>query len=411
MKTLLLTTIGIILSCALNAQTTVTFKPGPQNGKDTYIFTTYGYNAYLPAPAETLNFGNKKLISYSKWTYNTHQCPYGTTRFLIRFDGLNNIPSGAEIIYASLKFYGMDHSNILHSGNSNYPNSPHDPNKGLLKRVTSNWNEQTVTWNNQPSTTASHGVSIPASQSQWNWNVTLNVTQLVQDIVTSGNNYGFLAKLQNESTYRSVLFASSDHPDSELWPELTVVYCNSNFTYCSSTNNPYAYHFTASASGPSSNFFWSINGQIVGQSAQFDYTFTPGNYKVCLINREKGGACETCLNLCIPHNRKMASINNVEKTTDMVTNPTKETLENAKNIKIYPNPTRHGWKVDLMGKREGKVYLKLFNLQGKSIFSSTKKVREGQNSYYIPAKHLSQGIYFLKIIKGPHIINKKLQKK
>ena len=37
-----------------------------------------------------------------------------------------------------------------------------------------------------------------------------------------GSSYGFTMKLVTEQYYRSVIFASSDHPDSTLWPELTV---------------------------------------------------------------------------------------------------------------------------------------------------------------------------------------------
>jgi hypothetical protein len=52
----------------------------------------------------------------------------------------------------------------------------------------------------------------------------LNVTNLVKDIQSSGQNSGFMFMLQNEQPMRHTEFASSNHTDSTLWPELEVTY-------------------------------------------------------------------------------------------------------------------------------------------------------------------------------------------
>ncbi len=53
----------------------------------------------------------------------------------------------------------------------------------------------------------------------------LNVTQLITDIMTSGNNYGFELLQQNETTpYQSLVFGSSANADSTLRPKLDICY-------------------------------------------------------------------------------------------------------------------------------------------------------------------------------------------
>jgi hypothetical protein len=66
----------------------------------------------------------------------------------------------------------------------------------LAQRVTGSWTENGVTWNNQPSTTTSHQASTSSSNTDDVW----NVTSLVQDIYSSGQNNGMLVRDQSENT-------------------------------------------------------------------------------------------------------------------------------------------------------------------------------------------------------------------
>jgi hypothetical protein len=56
--------------------------------------------------------------------------------------------------------------------------------------------------------------------------VAVNVTQLVQDILnqTPANRFGFLIRLQTESYYRNILFASSEDGNAALHPKLEVTF-------------------------------------------------------------------------------------------------------------------------------------------------------------------------------------------
>jgi hypothetical protein len=80
---------------------------------------------------------------------------------------------------------------------------------------------------NKPATTDVNQVEVPASTTQYNYNVTnLDVTNLVKDIFSSQHNYGFCLQLQTEQIYRSLLFASSEFHDAARRPKLVVQYRN-----------------------------------------------------------------------------------------------------------------------------------------------------------------------------------------
>jgi len=229
----------VILCCRsvfCQAQTTVTFKPNATTGQDASIGTSYGCTMQgNTQPNEYLNCGNSQEITPTAWTYNSNGCSMGTARSLLRFDELSKIPVNATIIQAKLKLYGVSFTgnNAISVGNSCYPGSPslyadNCPNNCFIQKVTSAWNEQTVTWNTQPTTTPANQITIPQSTLQWNWNFadsSANLVAMVQDWVTNpSKNFGVMIKQVTESYYRSVLFASSDHPNSALHPELIVTY-------------------------------------------------------------------------------------------------------------------------------------------------------------------------------------------
>lgn len=227
MKTLL----TAILACACtgpalaqNTTTrTITSQPGPDCGHDAFVFALDNnciFTGGTTTPAN-INYGTSDELPYMDWTWNANGCGSGTMRSLIRFTDISTIPAGATIVNAQIEFWGFPSGGY---DNSSYPGSPFPTNPGWLKRVTSNWNESTVTWNTQPTTTTTNQVALPASATQWSWNPVFNVTTLVQDIVSSGQNYGFMLQLQTEVHYRAVHFASSDHATPGMRPRLTVTY-------------------------------------------------------------------------------------------------------------------------------------------------------------------------------------------
>jgi hypothetical protein len=203
--------------------TTLTLQPDPNNGQDALVLTKDGDNATL-----NMNFGQLEELNYSKWTYNSQGFGEGPMRSYIKFTELSGIPANAQIISAKLSLYGVASSAFTPQGNSHYPGSPYGSNAdnaGWVKRVTANWDETTITWNNKPETTDANRVAIPGTIEQWNFNVpNLDVTEMVKTMVATKTYYGFCLALQNETIYRNVIFSSSEVADAAHRPKLEVVY-------------------------------------------------------------------------------------------------------------------------------------------------------------------------------------------
>jgi hypothetical protein len=194
-------------------QTEMTFQPDACRGKDTHV----NYINGLPSAGNS-NYGSLDELVPFAWTFYSQGGSDGYGRALIDFVDLQLIPQGTTVTYAYLSLYGKSSSLSAPQGNSG-------ANSCYVQRVTSAWDENTVTWNTQPSATTTNQVSLPASTSQWNYNVIdLNITALVQDIINQppASRYGFMIRLQNESIYKSIIFASSDNSDATKHPKLRV---------------------------------------------------------------------------------------------------------------------------------------------------------------------------------------------
>ena len=204
-------------------ETTLTLKPGAEEGEDGIVMTTYGcWPSGYPGLPEGLAGGNGTEIQIADWTFGN--CGRGTIRSVIRFRALDAIPDSAVILSASLKLFGIPYG-LNPPGNSTYPTSPYPlTNEGWVRRITSPWSESSISWNTQPTATTVNQVAMPVTNMQWNQDLMVDVTSLVNDIRTSGANEGFQLSLQQEQYYRSRYYATSDYPDSTKWPELILQY-------------------------------------------------------------------------------------------------------------------------------------------------------------------------------------------
>ncbi len=433
-------------------QTTVTFKPSPNIGQDANIFTNNGcilrHNSISSAD---INYPSSPEFSISKWSYTSDGCPVGTIRSLLKFDELSTIPSNAEIISAELKLFGIPSSQGNNYGNSSYPGSPSGflSNKSFIQRVTSAWNEQTVTWNTQPTTTTTNQITIPQSTSEWNWNFSDNSSNLVamiQDMVSNPeSNHGFMLRLENESnTYRSLYFATSDHSNSKLWPELTVTYnyssapdtiivhdtviieqpcpCEANFTYHVNTANMRAYSF--SASNHADDHFWSVNGRHASSESSFTYNFlilNTTNNEVCYTRVIDGKKCDKCIKLCLDTENSITKQDAVINMEQKEMTKYKETIEKStekeikaevlqgeiperdmvtleqSNIEIYPNPTTNEWTIKILSETAENIKIQLSDINGKVVYHESKSLVNGINSITIKTDNLISGNYLLQI--------------
>lgn len=194
--------IGLMVNPAIG-QEVVTLHAGPEM-KDAYVNSINSGTNYKDYP------------NYFAMTVY-HQSDVLITRGLFDFN-LSFIPSSAQIVDARLDLYfaiNEFNPSIEQMG----------ANSAWLCRITENWEEDVVTWDNMPQWTDETHVVLPQSTSPDQDYENIDVTQLVQDMVSNpGESFGFLLKLENEVPHTAMCFASSDYIEENLRPVLTITY-------------------------------------------------------------------------------------------------------------------------------------------------------------------------------------------
>lgn len=141
-----------------------------------------------------------------------------TSRSFVKFD-LSSIPVNATILTAKLTLF----SNPTPL-NGNLVDANFGPaNAMYIQRVTSNWTPASTVWLNQPGTTTTDQVSIPHTSQSMLDLVDIDVKNLVA-AMHSGNNYGFMIRLQNEVIYNIRDFCSSKYSNTAKHPKLVITY-------------------------------------------------------------------------------------------------------------------------------------------------------------------------------------------
>ncbi len=153
-------------------------------------------------------------LSAYNWTMNGVS-NYGQSAF--EFD-LYAIPKGKTITSAMLSLYSS-----IHPKNGNLVDANYGSDNALfLERITSAWSDVT-TMQTKPSTDEQHHISIPQSNMQREDLVDIDVTAMVQQMV-SDNNYGFMIRMQHNNIYNSRIFVGSRNADTARHPVLTVIF-------------------------------------------------------------------------------------------------------------------------------------------------------------------------------------------
>jgi hypothetical protein len=204
-----LVTLSLLTAYQIFAQKVdVVLQPGAQ-GKDAMIFSR--------ADQVAVNAGNYPGIYAYTWTWGA--LGQGTQRSLLEFD-LSHIPVNATITSAKLTLFADNYQSVNVSGHSTLTGN----NSSKLKRILSSWEEDSVTWNNQPATSSTDFVALTTSTSSTQ-NYELDVLSDVMDMINNpSKNHGWMLELDEESTYRGLFFGSSDAAKSSLFPKLEISY-------------------------------------------------------------------------------------------------------------------------------------------------------------------------------------------
>lgn len=134
-------------------------------------------------------------------------------RVLINF---NNIPRNVVIDSAFLNFKFNTESIY---GEENY-----GENQFVVSRIISPWDEEEVTWDNQPIISPFNKVYCDKVDLNNDPN-RINVTKLVQEITDDyDNSYGFQLKFLKENQNALLILASSNNNNKDLRPSLRIYY-------------------------------------------------------------------------------------------------------------------------------------------------------------------------------------------
>lgn len=195
-----------LLSCTQEVKLSekiVTLQPSAAEGKDASIRST-----------DQLPYGDYPNLMAYAWTL---QGQTNVIRFLIEFD-LSDIPANAIVEEAKLSLYASTNLSEQHSTWSG-------SNQATIQRITTTWDEASVTWLTQPQTSADYQVALPASTAADQDYIDIDVRSLIQYMVMSpDNSHGLMVKLDDETPFRGLSFASSDHDDATRHPKLVIKY-------------------------------------------------------------------------------------------------------------------------------------------------------------------------------------------
>jgi PKD repeat protein len=433
---IMITSVNFVFS-----QVEIVLQPGPDEGKDTYINTFY-------------SSGNGSTQSFiaSAWTYGGVE---GIGRSFIQFN-LPVLPAEYTNFRAELSlYYDYSSQHVGHGGD----------NACKLERITSDWYEYGIDWYNQPSVTNQNAVYLSASATSDQSYPDTDVTLLIKDTYENpDNSFGFRLSLVDEFIYRSMILASSDHPDEMIRPRLTIRYdtCylpENSFSYETNDLNCQFYYDDPSVT----SWLWDFgNGYgSVLQNPSY-YYLEAGTYNVCLQVENSCGSRIFCDSVVICDELIPAFTFIIENMNVVFTNQTIggwefywdfgngffSTLENTEfqyenageyqvclfatnqcrtasicnlvqvyksqlsidkpdwsnGIQIYPNPAKEEIFV-----KTGQVAinkLELYNLQG--VLVEIVDFDQLKDEYRLPLQGKNSGIYFIKIYSNNGTMTRKL---
>lgn len=165
---------------------------------------TIGKDTYISQLNSTTNYGTAVGLDIGGFASDND-----IYRSLLQFD-LSSIPANVYITdaYISLYFYARSNTDSHTYG---------------IHKVTSEWNEATVTWATQPTfdDTSLYNVNIGSVSVTKSW----YIGALVRDWYTgAAPNYGIIIKSESESTENGIKEAASSANTTYAKPSLTVIY-------------------------------------------------------------------------------------------------------------------------------------------------------------------------------------------
>jgi hypothetical protein len=299
-------------------------------------------------------------------------------RALIHFD-LSAYPQNAVFSNAELDLFAFGPVGA-------WPGHAGAANNAYIERITGPWSENTVTWNNQPSTTTASQLFVTGTPNATQDYLNLNVTQIINDILLGQNNYGIMLRLVGEYPSNLLFFCSEDHPNPAKRPRLRVYYSvpaptvaiSGSSVVCSASNA------TLSANG-ANTYTWNN-----GSNNQNISVNPPGPTVYSVIGAS--GTCTTSATFTV----KVIECVGIDEVVST------ETV-----FSLYPNPANDYLSVyyGTCAFSEGSFALE--DTQGRVIKSINLK--DGTGTIELPLNGLSAGVYVCKLqVNSENVVTKKV---
>jgi hypothetical protein len=203
MKTYFTLIILLLITIRVEAQLNFSIKLNENFGEDARIDSR--------TSQANLNFGNSNSLGIWTWTISGG---LSINRTLLSIP-ISHIPTDAIIQNARLK--------LFHDTNSPFSMGQSGDNRFTVRRITGKWKEDSVTWNNQPTVTNLNQYNYIFNISQSNPDIELTITNLLLAARDNGDSsLNIMLQLNTEQMFRSIIFASSEHPDSTKRPRLDI---------------------------------------------------------------------------------------------------------------------------------------------------------------------------------------------
>lgn len=180
----------------------VELKAGNDNAKD----------AIIHSKSTNVNRGNVDYIASAAWTNSGIDAVYKT---LLQFD-LPVLEDNQRVKYAGLNLYFTDELNYFNQ-------KQYGENKSYISRITEDWNESVVTWDNSPNIDENSEVTVEQSVTAYQNYTNIDITDIIISSYAEGN-FGFLIYPEKQDPYNNLYFASTEFNDPFYRPMLKVCY-------------------------------------------------------------------------------------------------------------------------------------------------------------------------------------------
>lgn len=372
----------LFLSSLSDAQSTVSIRLGPTTGEDCLLLSNFP-NLPLPTHPDLAGLAGTVLGNYF------------AGRSLFRFN-LSSIPVNSTVLNARLSLFA----------NPTPSNNPHDgENKSFLRKVTTPWSANTVTFDTPPDFSYINQVELPQSISPTQDYLNINVTSLVIPMISDpSNNYGFSLALRLEGIYRSMNFASSDCPDTSKRPLLIITYDEPLAVELSS--------FTSSTNGRNISLKWTTSSEENNSGFEILRSASNDNSEYTKVAFIHGYGTTNSVHNYSFEDRNLTSGKFKYKLKQIDFNGNFKYYELSNDVEVgipavfslyqnYPNPFNPTTKINFDIAKDGFVSLKIFDIQGREIKKLVNEYRKaGFYTEEFKGLDLASGAYYYKIESG-----------